>query len=260
MRTILYPDGNIPKPYYSNGSDDVYTLFLFSIIILLAFFIYIFFVWGSDKIRTNLLITCPVGECGTSLLDGSKRCPKSFQEQILVNPLSEVCNPPTVCTNQSTPYAILPDNSRNLEGICYNNQICGCSAVRTCPFYALVMFTVEEDGSYSQTVGGNISTGGDTFKLDVNQSCLLNTTSLSKIGCGATQDLVSCVQSNPCNQGVLSFIPPFGETAERFAATAVLDNYPVACIPGNICDKPGLVSVYDFFTGTAACVSLPTPR
>lgn len=195
---------------------------------------------------------CPIGECATSLTNGNKRCPLALEQFIYFDPTSEVCNPVSACTNPQTPYAQNPDGTINLDGICVSGSTCNCINQQECPVFSEVMFTVTENGNYTQTPGGNVLTGGISFTPAGNQTCTLDTQSLSKLGC--VTPTLTCIQSNPCVQGVLTLIPPLGVNPETFANSVDRFNAPVTCMPAPPC--PAGLSVYDYSTNSAICAIL----
>lgn len=255
MRSILYPDGNFPKPFYSNSRDNVYSLIIISLIFILAIFSYFFYLFRTTQQYDNFLTTCPAGYCATSLETGNKRCPLSLSQKIYINPGSEVCNPSNLCTNTLTPYAVLSDGSVNIDGIC-DLQICSCVKTRKCPNYASVIFT-ETGKLYSQTAIGTTSTGGTQTNIDFNQTCLIDPSNFSKLGCTSNMTALQCVQTNPCTIGVLSYIPDKNISPIQFVASPSNFNLAItACIPGPIC-KNSEVSVFNNVTNIAECVVLP---
>lgn len=257
MRTILYPDGNIPKPVYQNSRDDVYTLVLLSMILVVLIFTYIFYIFAKSQTYDNFLVTCPPGSCGTNLNNGNKRCPQSLEQSIFISPGTEVCNPPGACIDVLTPYAVNPDGSFNIDGICLED-ICPCVGKRECPNYAMVVFNITSDGSdYTQNAVGTIPTGGEPSFIDTSQSCILDTGSFPYIGCPTYFSALECVQSNPCTIGQLSYIPPLGMNPSTFVQDPNNFNVSaVACIAGFNCEG-GRVSVYNSVTNVAECVNIP---
>lgn len=257
MKTLQYPDGDIPKPYYYNSNDNSITLFLVFIILFLAIMCYIFYLYKKGNKDNNVITTCSLGYCATAVNGGGKRCPVQLDEQIYTNS-GEVCNPPSLCTSLQTPYAVDPWGGTLIDGVCLNGEICGCTTVKTCPYYSMIIFTDNNDGGIlSQEVGNNVSTGAPSIQLGNNQTCILDTTSLSRIGCNLYDgDIVACVQSNPCLSGVLSYIPPPGSDLSLFTQNP--NNFivsPLTCLPGQIC-KNDEISVFDSVTNVAICLPL----
>jgi hypothetical protein len=101
---------------------------------------------------------------------------------------------------------------------------------------------VDSNGYY---VGGN-----NTNYTGVNESQDKISDTLNEIIANAT----NCMQSNPCNFGVLSFIT---NDASGFSVTDI-DKTPVACTVGSVCREPNQVSLYDTKYGGQLCrVPLP---
>lgn len=248
MKSILYPKGNIPKPFYLNNSDDDSTIILISLILVVAFFVFIFFKLGSNRLDL-VYYPCPIGECATSLTTGNKRCPTNLQEFIYFDPSQEVCNPAPACTNPQTPYAVQNNGTVDINGICQNNSMCRCVNKISCPNYSTVIFTVG-NGLYEQTSGGNVLTGGFEFVPLENQTCIIDPTSVSKLGCTGTVE--QCLQKNPCVQGVLTIIPPDGVSPTDFNQYANKFSFPLTCMPGKVCTKG--INIYNYSTGKSDCV------
>lgn len=257
MKTLKYPDGNIPNPYYYNSNDNSITLFLVFIILFLAMMCYIFYVYKKGNLKDNVITTCPIGYCATSIEGGAKRCPTQIDEIIYTNS-GEVCNPPTLCTSLQTPYALDPWGYSIVGGVCVGEGMCACSTAKTCPLYSVVIFTDNNDGGIlSQETGNNVSTGASPVQLINNQTCVLDTTSLNRVGCNLYDgNILACVQSNPCLSGVFSYIPPLGSDLSLF--TQDKNNFvisPLTCIPGQNC-KNDEVSVFNSVTNSAICLPL----
>lgn len=255
MRTILYPDGNIPKAKYFNNGDNFYTLMIFSLILIFVVLTIVLYFYGRTPLQESLVSTCPAGYCATSLETGYKRCPLSVDQRIYIDPAAEICNPAFYCTAVETPYAVLTDNSTDLNGDC-GGQVCACVKTRTCPNYSMVVFGVDGDNDYSQNAIGTIPTGGIIgYELAPNEKCVINYSELENVGC-VNKTSTQCVQQNPCIAGVLSFIPPPNISPENFVQLPNYDISNMTCLAGPVCPS-GSVSVYNSVLNTAECVSLP---
>ncbi len=252
MRTILYPDGNIPKSYYYNDNTNDNVMILITLILIVSFFAFVFYKIYRGK-KEIIFNPCPLGECATSLQNGNKRCPKNLEEFIYFDSSTEVCNPASACTNLDTPYALLPNGTTNIDGICHDGETCNCVKNKGCPVFSQVIFTITESGSYQQTSGGNVLTGGNTLFPENNQTCTIDGNSLNKLGCLKTP--LECLQDNPCVQGVATLIPPIGMSPQVFAVRDDKFNFPVTCMPAIDC--PAGASIYNYFTSRAECTILP---
>jgi hypothetical protein len=270
MRTILYPDGNIPDPYIVNSRDGDYALYIISALLIFFFWCVILYHFSSTP-NDTVFQYCAPGQCPTNIKTGQKRC--GAPDQALLRELeNEVCNPPTACTNPQTPYAINSDGSYNITGICDDDNICRCAATVSCPYFTEVLFTrtspsgnyLAPDFYFEQTPRGSTMTGGKSILIGnvTTETCTvgLGDTARFTIG-GCTSfslpdDVAACVESNPCSTGVLTFVPSrtrnIHERPFVFDAEAMVT--PVACIAGTPCTT-GTYPVFDWDTARVVCVA-----
>lgn len=269
VRTLDYRDGRIPEPYIKNTRDDDYTLYVFSaILILLGWCLILYHYTYSESVT---IIPCNPGECPTNITTGQKRCPLSTEITLSIDPRTEVCNPPTACTNSRTPYAVNPDNSININGLCEDNEMCRCvnsEQIEGCPFYAQVAFQTNKGGGLTNYISqiNNINplSGGSNVDISIvnNQFCsigLRDTAKLSVNGCTANFNDIDqsfdCISSNPCINGYLTFIPergrdlganPFNFAAERlFTQMSCVNALPSDKCPPNQC-----IPIFDWSTAS----------
>ena len=102
---------------------------------------------------------CNANECAVSLLTGFKRCPE-FGQRIVLNS-NEVCSMATSCSSSQMPFAIQPDGSISLSGVCANNTTCNCTNKTRCPDYVQSAF---------QLTSGNLYTFTSTAPLQFTQT------------------------------------------------------------------------------------------
>jgi len=229
-----------------SNEDDNISLIIVSLILILIFWSWLSISFASSA-KSNVIVPCPRGQCATNVQTGSKRCPIDFNETIYLDPSQEVCNPPNACTNPATPYPVFNDFSTGL-GICPNN-ICPCTATKSCPSYSMVLFDFMTT-PVTQTVGGNVALGGTILKPSSTQTCTIGSEDLVFLNC--TGYIEQCVNTNPCMSGILSFIPDPLETPEEFMQRDNKTRFPLSCIPGNAC--PVGYPIYDFSTGISKCL------
>lgn len=94
--------------------------------VLLFIFAILAFVYVIFYFRAPTVFRCNAGECAVNLTTGAKRCPAG-----VIDPSSEVCSIPSLCTSPEMPYAIQPDGSSDTMGKCSSNQ-CPCSKTIKC--------------------------------------------------------------------------------------------------------------------------------
>lgn len=266
MRTILYPDGNLPEPYLKNSRDNDYTLYILTAILILFF--WCLFLWHYRSVSTTVLEECPPGECPTNIKTGQKRCAEPHT--VLLRDLeTEVCNPRNACTSSFTPYALNTDGSFNSDGVCENGSTCRCTSQISCPFFAETLFTrssptpnlLDANYYYAQSLIGSPQTGTTptTFTDPFRQSCYITlpeTARLNPALCvsfSTPKDIVACVQSNPCLSGRLTFVPERGSSSfdvKNMVSTSM------ACIASEACAS-NQVPVLDWKSGQTYCLTVP---
>jgi hypothetical protein len=270
MRTILFPEGNIPDPFIINTRDGDYTLYVLSAVLIVFFWCIILWHYTSAPL-SSVFGQCDPGDCPTNRITGQKRCPTSTDIELLYDLENEVCNPPTSCTSSFTPYAINSDNSFNVNGICENDTICRCSANVTCPYFAEVKFTRQSssgklfasDYYYTQSIINSANTALDkslenSFDNVLSQSCFIDPSDIGRANASLCTSLITdidvdiCIQSNPCLSGRLTFVP---EKNKIFDTAIDVYTTPMACIAGQTC-LSGTVPVFDWSDGTTKCYTL----
>lgn len=279
MRTLHYPDGNIPAPYVFNNRDGEHTLIVIALIFIVLVLVLILYNFSPLR-NTELLIECPPGECASNLQTGEKRCPISVNTVILRNPQTETCNPVSSCTDPTTPYSLNADGSFNIDGRCPPTKnglsTCRCVSELKCPSFTQILFTSQNGSKYSTNSQytftqtpyvGNTSTNGPAVINDITtESCYLSSISdanrLFPSSCNQSSFVDStsigeCIEFNPCLQGRLTFVPESGRDLidSPFLVTSEGLTTRLACIPGVDCGS-GKVPVFDWKSGQSVCVSI----
>lgn len=259
MRTLLYPDGRIPKPFLVNNRDNDYTLYILSAVLILFFWCWI--LWHYTASEEEAFGQCNQGECATNVSTGQKRCPNDANSYLLYDLKTEVCNPATSCTSSRTPYAINTDGSFNADGICEKNFTCRCSAKVGCPNFTEVLFTrtsstgklYSPDFYFTQTIRDS----DQQFENILESSCFIQITDTSRLNvgsCGAINnidDVLECMKENPCISGNLTFVPEKGKTFDLNHDSFITS---MACIAGPQCDDNSF-ALFDWTIGRTVCKS-----
>lgn len=174
-------------------------------------------------------ITCPEGQCPTSLLTGEKDCGRSAY-----NPSLEVCSLRDSCSSNLLSEAVTADLGTDSSGICEvlaNGQSTACRCVRDtyCPRYTVMTFSQDSLGNIQQNVN---------LQNESDGNCSIPVESFFGVGgfCTATDwssedtkraDILRCVQGNPCAQGQAAYIAD-----PNLFRSSDYSYYPVACVPG----------------------------
>lgn len=231
------------------------------IVIAIIFFTIIFGIGIIFLIRKNELSSqnndvrvCNANSCAVSLLTGFKRCPESGERVTLQS--NEVCSDATSCSSSQMPFAIQPDGSISLSGICANNSTCNCTNKTQCSDYIQSAF---------QLISGNLYTFNSTAPLQFTQRtdkqfsiseqifCTLPTEWMrySTPGCTFSslnptrEEVINCMDvpklndGNACINGTLAYID---------------DSSALGCVVGNPRQCPlGVANVYDTQLGKIIC-------
>lgn len=228
----------------------------------------------TDK-RQNGFEPCPVDECATNVLTGTKTCP-SPNGIIYRDTTVEVCNPRYRCTSIITPYAVNSDLSTGFDGICEDGVECPCVGGLVCPEYIKSAFTISDGTALQQTSGQRITFPQMISKnqgpIQITQPnsafCLAPITwlPLSSPGCGfadttlTLDQLKECMggqsncngyHSSPCLQGTLAIVTsnPDSITSTNYSSQRF------GCVSGSPCDC-GQAAVYDTNSNSIICKSL----
>ncbi|PCJ29168.1 MAG: hypothetical protein COA94_02340 [Rickettsiales bacterium] len=113
-----------------------------SIFVTFILFALILLYFHTTNISTSRTL-CPVGKCKTNILSGVKQCPDS-KARILVTPSTEVCNSPSTCESNKTPFALKKDGSTNADGVCDEGDVCRCLQKPRCANHITSYFTAEK--------------------------------------------------------------------------------------------------------------------
>jgi hypothetical protein len=236
---------------------------------------------------------CPAGECPTNIATGEKRCPVNPLQQMLFDPAYEVCNPVSACTNPRTPYAVLFDQSTNLEGVC-NFAGCRCVNYAATPSFTQVIFQVQGGDLYASnpqlldkwyltqipnTAVGQGNNIGMRYADPNTQFSTIAPSVLSKLSPQTTVcqniyalgpevtsvDTINCVNSNPCQNGKMAYILGYNQLFTNFDPIEDANTTPLGCVPAivdnpiNETDSsldcfPGYAPVFNYMNGKIYCM------
>jgi hypothetical protein len=264
-----------PPPSSKIGKDLTAPFVIAAVVLIIFILFWIGFMHGIEKTPpvSQVFFQCARGQCATNIYNGEKRCPQNEQESVIYNAGFETCNSRFTCESILTPYALLANGGVNELGVCETGTICRCLRKPQCPIETMVVFTMTngsiylQDASTSRTlfVQTPLAYQGDTgapFTFDDTntQFCAIKAIHLNRVAPGAcvfanslaptTNEVVSCMQRNPCLTGVMAFAP-----TNRDAISSV----PVACVPGlRNSDGSGpcvgtQVAVWNTQLGTLSC-------
>ena len=141
----------------NDGEEGVDSRILVAITLIILFVfwgIVIYLAIRSPSVNpgTQVLANCPTEQCATNIFSGQKRCPPPTGT-IVADLGLEVCNPPNLCRNRLTPYAIQFDGSTNLQGLCQPGVQCRCVSSPTCANYITTIFETIEGNPYVSVTG-----------------------------------------------------------------------------------------------------------
>ena len=91
---------------------------------------------------------CPLGLCSVHRLSGKKTC--SMDEQVEINPVTQVCASRTACDTRTNPFAVqangatLPPFDPN-SSICPDGSQCACVSLQQCSENTTVFWTFENN-------------------------------------------------------------------------------------------------------------------
>lgn len=273
-RSILDRDYSIPSPIYTEeDATPGYILVIVTILILVVGWgLLVYWAISSPRLNPKVVIDCPLGQCATNLVNGSKRCPEFPQTPVQVDPTIEVCNLPYACQNPLTPYALQADGSTNLDGRCPEGIQCRCLRNPQCADYITSTFVTASGNPYLPLAGQQV-----TFRQNLTSEGYNNPETTfcsvpiywlnrSTPGCNfATnftyRDIVQCmglprsctvdIKANPCLLGTLAYLPKDGA---NFGCSDIRTT-PVACVQGTSCDC-GQIAIWDNQLGQTICRSL----
>lgn len=240
----------------------------------------------SDK-RPATEFTCPTGTCPTNIVTGVKTCPQVDQPSPY-DPQIQVCNSKFRCDNPLTPFALLPDGSTTITGVCENNTSCPCLKVTQCPNYILSVFTTSGGNPFQSLQGQRITFPQESTFVGVNGvrttvppiqynnpattfcAAPISWLPLANPGCNFVAepnsityaDIVTCmglprgctggVITNPCLQGTLAFISNNPDALTQAEITTT----QLGCVRGEPCPC-GQVAIFDTNYGNVVCKQLP---
>jgi hypothetical protein len=212
---------------------------------------------------------------------------------VLFDPTYEVCNPPDACTNTNTPYAVLFDQSTDVNGVC-DSKNCRCVNNLTTSSFAQVLFQVSGGNIYESNPqlmdtwyfsqiptsatgqGNNVPIKYVDASLQfwkISPSLLSNLMPQTKacstafaLGPEASaRDTLNCINSNPCLIGKMAYLMGYGQYVTSFDYYKDINSKSVGCVPA-IVDNPideqdnslnckeGYAPVFNYINGKIFCV------
>ena len=217
------------------------TVKLISIFIAIGFIsLFIFLIVTNQVSTTGSSLRCQSGYCPTSLITGEKRCPPDDLARYKFDPTIEVCNPPSYCTHEKTPYTVTIDGYTKDVSACDYGYICPCSRSVICPkdtatYFKYFNSAVNDSYYITQTAGnGKQITGNYTsvitqdgtinevpqvlsYKILCNvpsyQLSKLNPQVCSGLDLTRFDNLKTCILRNPCLQGKMVYMADLDNVA-----------------------------------------------
>lgn len=257
----------------ADKTPDYLILIVALFLIIGVWSLIVFFVAKKTPLASNIsdvkaYEVCPIGDCPTNRQTGQKRCPKNTAQPIQYNPIIETCNPIGGCTDTSTPYAVQTDGSTDLSGTC---DVDGCRCVNylQTPSYTQVIFNMTNGNLYSpyseqqgriiftQTPSPYVGEGNNVPQLYQDpqtqffeiapslisyltpNTCKINFINTPDPG---TDQLLECINTNPCLSGRLAYVPTNSSTFTAFGNTDLNGTVPLACVPNSVENPPDAVN------------------
>lgn len=225
--------------------------------------------------RDPYLQDCPPGQCAMNLFNGEKRCPTNSKDIIQANITLEACNPRESCINGILPYAILPNGSTSLEGLCQPGVACRCTAQPSCASYISAFFETVDGNPYVSTNGQRTRFRQDILASDgvlpvtfnpLTTFCQVPIDWLPRSSPGCTilpgqngegtvmtpESITECMtsESGACLVGTLAFI----SSTSEFGANDI-NRIPLACVKEKPCPI-GYINIYDTSLGGIVCTKI----
>lgn len=225
--------------------QDIYILITVSILFILLFWIWSFYLIYRNPPHPKYYLNCNPGQCATNLYNGEKRCGINSAEGILYDPFYEVCNSKYYCDNKDTPYALLGNGSTNVYGVCEPETTCRCLKHPQCSINSLVVFSSFtssnfENIKYFQSslpsqgyIGNSI-----IYSNNSTQHCFIDAFSLNRLiprtpKCNfispTISNIANCINENPCIIGMMALIP--SSLDNLIINPFTISEIPIGCVP-----------------------------
>ena len=211
-----------------------------SLLLITIFLLYIVFTLSLGGKITPVEAHCPVNQCPVSFFSWIKDCSTTAYD-----PSQQTCNPPGLCTANSTPCAIQNDGSSICTGpnagVCPPGVECGCTPYQLCAEYIRSYFV-------PYAFGGTSYFGQHMPYVDVVNAYRFDTPLNAgypnqKRACLLDESSLSTVANKVCLAGHLTqfnaTVPPLYGCANTLGCPA------------------GQHPVWDYTTGEAVCRVVP---
>lgn len=214
---------------------------------------------------SNIIVAyevCKPGDCPTNRFTGEKRCPSGNQTPLQYDPILEVCNPSKSCTANSTPNAVQSDGSTNISGDCDIDQ-CRCVTYLTTPSYIEVLFNTQGANVYTTDPtqltnlqffqqpspypgeGNNVpilyqDPTKQFWEIAPSDLGYLSPNPCSELFSSgpelSTENLMKCINLNPCLVGRLAYLPKNTTAFANFSKSAsnLTGGVPLGCVPNRV--------------------------
>jgi hypothetical protein len=256
-------------------------------VIILFFLVWVMFTNYETTDKSIVYLTCNPSQCSVNIYNGQKRCPKNDTDVIIYDPSFENCTSRYTCDSSIVPYAVNSDGSTNDLGYCETNITCLCAANPQCPIGEVVLFNIVGNNIYAenntdldiifnQVPVQNIGNNQPIVYNNPNQNlCSIPANYLNLISPGScvfsnpnnisTDEIVSCISSNPCVLGVMAFKPSNISTFNlSYNNNSAIYRTPVGCVlsgltPNGVsskCTGINQVPVWDASIGDVFCYTV----
>ena len=257
-----------PRPIFiKEDYTPAYILISITIVIILAFWIFIVFIVKEDQDNDdpNGLppLRCVPGQCLTNLSTGIKICPLDSNRVLVGDAQTQVCNSPFSCDNPETPYALLSDGSTNLDGQCELGVTCPCLHKPQCANYVLSVFNVD-NGNQNQPLTRSRTVFVQSFTSSndgrFNSEPPLQYDDVNTQFCSVENEWVGIPDDSDqnrlwpsiCPQGTLAYVP---SNPLDFDVTET----ELSCVPGSSSKcEPSQVPYWDNRVNSLCCFNPET--
>ena len=251
-RKIIVPPDPVPA----------YLLGFISIILILAFLLWLLFVIKNGA-EEDVALTCAPGQCVTNIFNGIKTCPDQENQSLVLDPETEVCNSPFVCENPRTPFAVQLDGSTRLS-LCEKNVKCRCLQKPQCSTFTTSTFSIDLGNPFQSPEQQKFSllqkTDFENLAMNIIPEPPFSLESETRDFCQIPREWLPFVWPSvvdedgdltSCLKGSMAFFP---EDPENFNTTEdVLNETLLSCVIGGQCPK-GKIPFFDTRVNKLRCI------